>query len=301
MPAQAFFLPAQEGQRFCLFHAAQGESERGRVLYIHPFAEEMNKSRRMAALQCRALAEAGFAVLQIDLLGCGDSSGDFGDARWQSWVQDVVLASHWLRTHTTQGLNLPAHTSTTSSTHSSAPAPGDGTPGPLWLWGLRAGCLLAVEAAQHLEGRCHFLFWQPPWSGKPLLHQFLRIKAAADLHNGQARGVVEALRRALAAGDAVEIAGYRLCAELAQGLEHATLQAPAGGTPAQRVEWFEVSALEHPRLSPMPADASALWHQPGVQLVRHTVHGPAFWQSSLIEDVPGLLAATTAAVCADVP
>ena len=275
MPAQAFFLPMQDGQRFCLFHPAHGTTERGRVLYIHPFAEEMNKSRRMAALQSRALAHEGFAVLQMDLLGCGDSSGDFGDARWDRWVADVVQASRWLRDQAA-----------------------DTTPnGPLWLWGLRAGCLLALEAARQMEEPCHFLFWQPPWAGQPLLQQFLRIKAAADLHDGAARGAVAALRRTLAAGDAVEIAGYRLSADLAHGLAQATLLAPSGATAPQRVEWFEVSALERPRLSPLPADASVSWHQPGVRLVRHTVRGPAFWQSVGVEEVPALVAATTAAVC----
>ena len=99
MQAEAFFLPADPGQRFCLLHPAQGGIERGLVVYAHPFAEEMNKSRRMAAQQARALSAAGFTVLQIDLLGCGDSSGDFGDATWQGWVDDVVAACRWLRRH----------------------------------------------------------------------------------------------------------------------------------------------------------------------------------------------------------
>jgi len=42
----------------------------------------MNKSRRMVALQARALAGRGFAVLQMDALGCGDSAGDMQDATW---------------------------------------------------------------------------------------------------------------------------------------------------------------------------------------------------------------------------
>ncbi|MEP6965262.1 MAG: hydrolase 2, exosortase A system-associated, partial [Polaromonas sp.] len=119
----------------------------------------MNKSRRMAALQARALAGAGFDVLQIDLLGCGDSSGDFGDATWQSWVSDVVQACHWLQNR--------------SDMHDAG-----STPAQLWLWGLRAGCLLAVEAARQLKRPCNFLFWQPPASGKTLLQQFLRLKVA---------------------------------------------------------------------------------------------------------------------------
>src|SRR5665647_916764 len=155
---EAFFLPAEDGQRFCLFHPAQGSAIRGLIIYIHPLAEEMNKARRMAALQARALAQAGFSVLQIDLLGCGDSSGDFGDASWQGWVSDVVQGCHWLRNQS----NTPG---------------ADSGQMPLWLWGLRAGCLLAVEAARQLGAPCNFLFWQPPAAGKPLLQQFLRFEA----------------------------------------------------------------------------------------------------------------------------
>ncbi len=49
--------------------AAKEASGKPLVVHVHAFAEEMNKSRRMAAMQSRALAAAGFAVLQIDLLG----------------------------------------------------------------------------------------------------------------------------------------------------------------------------------------------------------------------------------------
>ena len=85
---RAFFLPVDTepgGQRLCLLHAAQGAAL-GSVLYGHPFAEEMSKSRRRAGLQARALARAGYDALQIDLPGCGGSSGDFGDAS----QQDVI-------------------------------------------------------------------------------------------------------------------------------------------------------------------------------------------------------------------
>lgn len=130
---QPFFLARDGGQRFCIFHAAAGKAK-GAVLYIHPFAEEMNKARRMAALQSRSLANAGYAVLQVDLLGCGDSSGDFLDATWLAWQEDIALAYHWLRTQ---------------------------TPAPLTLWGLRAGCLLAAQAAVDLEEQANFIFWHP--------------------------------------------------------------------------------------------------------------------------------------------
>lgn len=279
MQFEAFFLPsttAAGGQRFCLYHPAHSATPSGLVLYIHPFAEEMNKSRRMAALQSRALAQAGFAVLQIDLHGCGDSSGDFGDATWQSWVDDVLQGCHWL-----------------NARHSGDAGLSDV---PLWLWGLRAGCLLAVDAARQLGAPCNFLFWQPPAAGKPLLQQFLRLKVAGDLMGGQAKGVMQALRQQLADGSAVEIAGYMVAPGLANGLEQATLAPPADVGGMQQVQWFELSTREDASLSPVSVQTIAQWQHAGFQVASSLVQGPAFWQTTEIEDAPELIRSTVSAL-----
>lgn len=283
MQPEAFFLPvgsAEDGQRYCLLHpTVKGSMTRGLVVYIHPMAEEMNKVRRMAALQARTLAQAGYSVLQIDLLGCGDSSGDFGDATWQGWVNDVVMGSQWLREHSNrQGI----------SPHQA----------PLWLWGLRAGCLLAAEAATRLNEACNFLFWQAPSAGKPLLQQFLRLKVAGDMLSGQSKGVMESMRHQLASGSALEIAGYSLSPELAEGLEQASLLAPTTAGERQRLEWFELSTREDASLSPVSAKTVAQWQQTGFATRSHIVRGPAFWQTSEIEDAPELIAATVDALTA---
>jgi len=279
---EAFFLPARapaSGQRFCVYHPAQSARPRGLVLYIHPFAEEMNKARRMAALQSRALAQAGFAVLQIDLHGCGDSSGDFCDATWQGWVDDVLQGCHWLRERLGKD-----------------EIQGDA---PLWLWGLRAGCLLAVDAARQMNESCNFLFWQPPTAGKLLLQQFLRLKVAGDLIDGQAKGVMQVLRQQLADGLPIEIAGYLMAPGLAVGLEQATLAPPTLATQAQRAEWFELSTREDASLSPTSVQAMGQWQHAGFKTSSHIVQGPAFWQTTEIEDAPALIAATTVAVSHD--
>jgi exosortase A-associated hydrolase 2 len=273
-PFKAFFLPVEgphPGQRFCIFHPAQGSTTRGAVLYIHPLAEEMNKSRRMAALQARALAQAGYAVLQIDLLGCGDSTGDFGDAIWQDWVDDVMRGCEWL---------------------------GQRVDAPLWLWGLRAGCLLAVDAAHRLGPSPNFIFWAPAASGKLLLQQFLRLKAAADMLGGGAKGGVDGLRHALAAGNSVEIAGYSLSAGLAQGLEQSLLAQPVALQieAPRRIEWFEISARDDAVLSPMASKTIAQFEECGFATRSHVVAGPSFWQTTEIEDAPALVAATVSAI-----
>jgi exosortase A-associated hydrolase 2 len=245
---------------------------RALVVHVHPFAEEMNKSRRMAALQARALAQAGYAVLQIDLRGCGDSAGEFEDAAWSDWVDDVRLACRWL-----------------AERH----------PGlPLWLWGLRAGCLVAAQAAAELPMPCDFLFWAPTPSGKTVLQQFLRLKSAAALLDGGAKGITEGLRRDLAAGQTVEIAGYGLSAALAQGLESATLAPPTPTASGSRLLWLDVSTQEAATLSPVAQKTLAPWEAAGYAVQAAVVQGPQFWQTTEIEDAPALLAATLSTLAA---
>ena len=268
----AFIHPLRAGplgQRFLLHRAPQTGQPRGLIVYVHPFAEEMNKSRRMAALQAMALAREGWAVLQVDLLGCGDSAGDFGDAGWDLWVDDVVGACRWLQQR-----------------HVGASA-------PLWLWGLRSGCLLAAAAAERLGEPVNFLFWQPATSGKRLLQQFLRLKVAGEMLGGGASGVMDSLRRALAAGDSVEVAGYRVGAALANGLDRATLQ-PA--TQCSRVEWIDVSSRDDAALSPDATTTIERWRAAGHTVRAQVVAGPAFWQTTEIEQAPALLEASTAAL-----
>ena len=274
-PLDAFFQPAPGGgQRLYLHHTPRaGQAPLGAVLYIHPWAEEMNKSRRMAALASRALAAQGWAVLQVDLLGCGDSSGDFGDASWQAWTDDVTRAAQWLR----------------------ARHPG----APLWLWGLRAGALLAAAAAPYIGAPLNLLFWQPSLQGKAVLQQFLRLKAAAQLADGGGKAILEAARADLAAGKIVQVAGYALPAALAQGLNMAALDPPplARG----RLVWLDISAQTSPTLSPATQGACPRWQAAGWQLDAQVVHGPSFWQTTEIEDAPALVAATQAALSTHSP
>lgn len=290
MAPSAFFLNSEDGrpgQRFCIFHPPAGASgvARAALVHLHPFAEEMNKSRRMAALQARALSAAGCAVLRIDLHGCGDSSGDFGDADWESWLADVQRACAWLRTQ---------------------------TDAPLWLWGLRAGCLLATEAASRLDEPVNFLFWQPVLSGKQYLQQFLRLKTAGEMLGGEMSGGegeagsgsgnvtapgggIAALRLQLAQGEAVEVAGYRLSPGLAAELEGAELAPPAGAT---RVEWLEVAAKAEPALLPVSARRIEQWQAAGHRVRAMAVNGPAFWMTSEIAEAPALIEATVNAIAA---
>ena len=76
MAREAFFLPAENGYRFCLYTPAPGNNEKAALIYLHPFAEELNKTRRMVALQvkavfCRLTFSAAVTAAEISVMRLG--------------------------------------------------------------------------------------------------------------------------------------------------------------------------------------------------------------------------------------
>ncbi|MDP1684486.1 hydrolase 2, exosortase A system-associated [Hydrogenophaga sp.] len=272
---RAFFLPTPTGQRFCLFHPAQGPRLQGSVLYLHPFAEELNTTRRVVARQARALAQAGFAVLQIDLLGCGDSEGEFADATWEAWLEDAHRAYDWLAEH---------------------------APGPVWLWGMRSGALLATALAARLPRPAHLLLWQPVINGQQMLQQFLRLHAAGQwLTDGNKDlGKDTTPAQALASGASVDIAGYTLSPALAQGLSAARMLAPVPAMPAHLI-WIDTTTQPEPTLNPAASTHLDTWRKAGWSVNDQAINSPAFWQTIGTDEAPALLAATLQALkgCGD--
>lgn len=283
---QPFFLDRSAGaagRLFAMLHWPAGPV-RGLVVHAHAFAEEMNKSRRMVALQAHALAAAGHAVLVPDLFGCGDSEGDFSQATWDGWVEDLAFACRWLRQH--------ADDAAAASNRGAALEPG--AP-PLAIWGHRAGALLATQVAARLGDVAHLLLWQPATAGKAVLQQFLRLATVGDLLGGQAAAGTAALRQRLLGGETVEVVGYGLNPALGIGLEAARLE-PAPGV--RRLTWIECSPRDDATLAPAASATLGAWRSAGCDVQAQAVQGPAFWQTTEIEDAPALLQATLQAMTA---
>jgi len=117
---------------------------------------------------------------------------------------------------------------------------------------------------------------------------------AGELASGRAKGITEQLRNQLAAGEPVEIAGYRVLPALAEGLEAAELVLPASG--GGQVIWLEISLRDEATLAPVSLNRIEHWQATGCVVHAKVVRGPAFWQTSEIEDAPELIAATQAAL-----
>lgn len=262
-----FFLDSPRGPLFCMYTAPIEAVVVSAVLYMHPFAEEMHKSRRMAALQTRALAKAGFAVLQVDLTGCGDSAGDFGDATWQAWQDDVRAAHAWLRAS---------------------------NPAPITLWGLRTGATLAADIASELHDLHHLLLWQPVASGDVFLNQFLRIKLASEmLADGQAQSGTKALRELLAKGEGVEVGGYMLSPDMARQMGAIKLAEKQPNVP---VTWLEVGTEASATLSPGSQRIAEAWRQAGIIVTAETIPGDPFWATQEISESHRLIERTLAII-----
>lgn len=266
-PAEAFFLATAPGERFCLYHAPQGPC-RGALVYVAPFAEEMNKARRMAALAARALAARGYGVLLIDLYGCGDSDGDFVEARWQQWKDDLATACDWLQAR----LQCP-----------------------VGLLGLRLGALLALDYARDAaQPVARLVLWQPVTDGAAFLTQFLRLRVAGEmLDQGASAGGTTALRATLAAGEALEVGGYLLAPQLAAAIDGVNAARLAPPCPT---DWLEVVAAPERPLPPGAARIQAGWERDGAMCAQRTVACASFWSTQEIAECPALIEATIAAL-----
>ena len=239
------------------------------MVYVHPFGDEMNKARRMAALQARRLAARGWSVLQVDLHGCGDSAGEFGEARWETWADDVRAALAWLR------------------------ARGDG---PLGLWGLRLGATLACHVARDAAlGLERLLLWQPVVAGEQFLAQFLRLRLASEmLAGGAATTALRELRAQLAQGHSLEIGGYALHPALAEAIAKQDL---LGAPPAaKRVHWLEVAPQPASVLRPPSRRVVDAWGAQGLAIDSVVVAGEPFWATIEIAECASLLEATSEAL-----
>lgn len=251
---QPLFLDGPRGRLFAVLYGGDGPA----ALWLPPFGEEMNRSRRMAALLGRRMAAAGGALLVLDPFGTGDSEGETTQARWADWRADAVHALGWLRAR-----RLDARA----------------------VIGLRLGAVLALEAAR-AAAVPRAVLWQPVVRGRRYLQQVLRIRMAAALAHGDRGGAdsVTALRQRLAAGEILEIGGHPMTPEMATDIEALDLGA-AGSAFAGRIDWLAVG--EAPVVAPR-----LLGDWRDGRLV--TVDGPSFWSTEETTTAPALLSATAA-------
>lgn len=267
-PINPIFLDGAAGSIFAVVYPATTERPtKSAVIYLPPFAEEMNRARRMAALQARALSAAGHTAIVLDLYGCGDSAGNFADGRWDIWLGDVRATIQWLTEDGYQRISL---------------------------LGLRLGALLALEVANDRATAIHrVVLWQPILRGDHMVTQFLRLRMAADLAGSQAiSGGTATMRSSLASGKAVEVAGYALAAPLAESLDKLRLM-ELGAFCSAPIDWVEIVTSPDQPLAPAQQQIVTRWQSQQVRAVLHKAVGQPFWALQETTLAPCLISLTT--------
>ena len=269
--ATPVFLPGSAGNLFAIYHPAASAAATKRfcdILFVPPFAEEMNKSRRMFSLMARRCNTMGIGALILDLYATGDSEGEFAEARWDIWLEDLHTAVYWLRNHGSQHVCLLS---------------------------LRLGALLAMDYTTHYPGLVarHFL-WQPVVNGEQFLTQFLRLRLAANMmEKNQPQESAASLKQTLQQGGSLEVAGYELSSELYLAINQRQLADMVSSSSTPAIHWFDVAGSADKPLAPASEKVLQQLRQSGVETSIDKVVGEPFWSLQEITIAEGLLDATS--------
>lgn len=263
------YLAGKKGRLFIQqFLPKTGNSDHA-VLLVPPFAEELNKSRRMLALLGRELSQAGKRVVLPDLYGTGDSGGDFSDADWQTWNLDLACVIDLLIDSGAQQISVV---------------------------GLRMGCLLAADTLLTKDVPIQqLIFWQPNLSGKQMLNQFLRLRVALGMMSGRRESIADLRQLAMNHGE-VEVAGYSLSQSMIQELDQLEMAVLLEDLPIP-LHWIEVLARADQSL-PLPVqNLQQTFRSNGMALTTDAIVGESFWATQEITEVPELIQRTLRVVC----
>lgn len=261
------FIEGCRGRLFVLLRRPAATRTAPCVMIVPPFAEEMNKCRPMLSQVAQGLAAHGIATVLPDLTGTGDSAGEFRDADWNAWTDDLARAAQWSRE---SGCEVTG------------------------LLGVRLGCILGARAtAQWPPGIARTVFWQPVLEGARFLVQFLRLRVAASIMEDVPE-TVAGLRSRLESGATLEIAGYDLSGTLARQIEQARL-ADALGRHLGRMHWIETLRGTTDALPEASARAIRAATDTGLAVTASTVAGEPYWSSVELVRIPGLVDRTIAA------
>lgn len=148
MQETPYFLTRGDVRLFAVLHEPDTPSGRALVL-CHPLAEEKLWSHRTFVVLARELARAGYTVLRLDLMGNGDSDGEFSDSSVESGVADVRAGLDHLR-------GRPEITSVS-------------------LLGLRFGATIAALVAERFGDVDALVLWAPILDGARYMQDLLRI------------------------------------------------------------------------------------------------------------------------------
>lgn len=234
-------------------------------LFCNPLFEERKSAHRILVETARALCAAGWAVLQFDYRGCGDSEGEFPEFSVPDWLADIRAARAWLRARY-PGLSLN-------------------------ILGLRLGATLAWQAATAAPNVFErAVLWEPAANGRDYLDGELRRKLMKEMVTfGASRVTREALTAELAAGRSIDFDGHPVTAALYRDLADLDGRgAPAAVPPTGLL----VGIGPSPRPAAVLTQWSDRWRAAGGSCEVLALREPPFWSLVGLAACPELIRRT---------
>ena len=191
MSLTAEFIDTAEGRLFVVERAPL-DPRGGTTLLVSPLGDEMNKSRALFTQLGISLAREGRALIVVDLFGTGDSEGNFEDASIERWSKNLDALATW---SSQRGYAIDS------------------------IVAVRFGCLLAAHWARNTNRQfASTVFWQPVLNGAQIVSQWLRVRVAASMFDGNSKVTGAELESELKEGRSLEIGGYPLTSSFASEL-----------------------------------------------------------------------------------
>jgi exosortase A-associated hydrolase 2 len=185
MTETPFFFPNGSYNLFGVFHQPPGSPSKPAFVFCHPWGEEKLWAHRVFVSYARALAADGYPVLRFDLMGNGDSDGDFSDSTLTTALSDVRCAIAEVRRRTGQA--------------------------SVSLLGLRLGATIAALIADETPETAHLVLWAPVVDGGKYMQELLRINLTTQMASyKEIRQDRAALVAEMEQGRTVNIDGYEL-------------------------------------------------------------------------------------------
>jgi exosortase A-associated hydrolase 2 len=243
---------------FCLKTSTKSSQASRVVLLVPPFAEEMNKSRKMMSLLLAQTASDSTCGYLFDLYGTGDSEGDFSQATWDIWRANLIDMLDFIGAQ--EGVEQ------------------------ISIVAIRTGALLVnsvlTDESAISDKIKSIHYWNPVLNASLFIGQFLRLKLAANMmrNDGPKVGVKE-LRQQLQNEGSLEVAGYTLNSDLINGMEGAVITLPPSLSELE-LHYYEVSSLG--QITPGLLKKITEVGGSAEKRFTHVVEGAQFWSTQEI-------------------
>lgn len=181
-----FFFKNGAYNLFGVLHEPVEVKQREGFVFVHPFAEEKLWAHLAYVNFARKLTGLGYPVLRFDVMGHGDSDGDFEETTIETQLSDIRRAINTLRSRfpSVEGVNL---------------------------LGLRFGATLAAISAESLPDIKKLVLWDPIVDGAKYMQEMLRINLTTQTAvYKEIRHTRDALVQMMKEGQTVNIDGYEM-------------------------------------------------------------------------------------------